>query len=69
MGMLLPISCPADNPNCDAQLYGAGDFVFCPKCKQPNPNYRKVTSVEKNVSSINKQQPVIDISTGTIKWQ
>jgi len=61
--------CPAGK--CDAQLYAAGEFVFCPKCGAKNPNYRLRTEVsrttETRVTRI-KQQPLFDLETGVVKW-
>ena len=34
---LLPKPCPAGE--CDAQIYGAGELVYCIKCGAKNPNF------------------------------
>ena len=67
--MLEPRPCPAGK--CDAQLYSSGEFVFCPKCRAKNPNYRSRAEVPKatrtEMSSI-KQQQLFDLETGVMKW-
>ena len=56
--------CPAGNPNCDVELYSAGDFVFCPECGKSNPNFSSRTQPESRSSPISrsatKQQPTTD---------
>ncbi len=59
--MLEPKLCPAGK--CSAEIYCVGDLVFCPKCREKNPNFQLKTEV----SRIEKQ-PEIDLETGIIKW-
>lgn len=67
--MSKPVGCPAGNPNCDAELYSSGEFVFCPKCGQKNPNYTRTSiPTERKSPSIGKLNPQIDKESGVIKW-
>lgn len=73
MGMLKPIPCPAGK--CDAQLWAAGEFVFCPRCNARNPNFHNILAhLEDKAKRASppivrlKKEPEIDWETGVIKW-
>ena len=66
---LSPMPCPAGK--CDAQLYAVAEFVFCPKCKSKNPNYRsktEVSQIPRARVAKTRQQPLLDPETGVVKW-
>ena len=66
---LSPQPCPAGK--CDAQLYAVAEFVFCPKCGTKNSDYHSKTEVPRitgtRVAKV-KQQPLLDLETGVVKW-
>lgn len=70
--MLEPKPCPANN--CDAQLFGVSEFVFCPKCGKQNLNYTRIVQQAKAKglgvvgSSSLRSQPEMDLESGVIKW-
>lgn len=70
--MLEATGCPAGNPDCDAQLYSAGEFRFCPKCGKENPNFIRdsIAPIKPTrlTPKIGKTQPQIDRTTGKIQW-
>ena len=69
MTMLEPKPCPAGK--CDAQIYCVGELVFCPKCKEKNPNFHAHTIIRTVTKPVEKrvaQMPMFDPETGTVKW-